>query len=61
MTPRKILLVENDKELVRSTVDLLQSRNYAVDVAYSGADALQRLHHAPHLVLVDYEIGRAHV
>lgn len=56
MTPKRILLVENDKELVRSTVELLQSRNYAVDVACSGADALQRLHHAPHLVLIDYAL-----
>lgn len=56
MTPQKILLVENDKELVRLTVELLQSRNYAVDVACSGADALQRLHHAPHLVLIDYAL-----
>ncbi len=56
MTSQKILLVENDKDLVRSTVDILQSRNYAVDVACSGADALQRLHHAPHLVLIDYAL-----
>jgi len=56
MTPQKILLVENDKELARSIADLLQSRNYAVDVACSGADALQRLHHAPHLVLIDYAL-----
>ncbi len=53
----KILLVENDKELVRSTVEFLQSHNYAVDVAYSGADALQRLQHTPQLVLIDYALA----
>lgn len=57
MIPPKILLVENDKELVRSTVDLLQSRDYAVDVAYSGADALERLQHAPHLALIGYALS----
>ena len=55
ITP-KILLVGNDKALVRSAADLLQSRNYAVDIAYTGADALQRLHHTPHLILVDYAL-----
>lgn len=56
MIPQKILLVENDKEFVRLTVDLLQSCNYVVDVAYSGADALQRLQHTPHLVLINYAL-----
>ena len=56
MIPPQILLVENDKALVRSTVDLFQLRNYVVDVAYSGADALQRLQHIPQLVLIDYTL-----
>lgn len=56
MTPKKILLIENDKELVRSVVDFLHPRNYAVDVAYNGADALERMCHAPHLVLADYRL-----
>ncbi len=56
MTPQKILLVENDKELVRSITELLRSHNYAVDVACSGADALQRLERVPQLVLIDYAL-----
>ncbi len=57
MASPKILLVENDKELVGSIVDLLQARNYTVDVAFSGSDALQRLAHAPQLVLIDYALA----
>lgn len=56
MSSPKILLVENDKGLVRRAADLLRSRDYAVDIACSGADALQRLQHMPHLVLIDYAL-----
>lgn len=54
MPPKQILLIEHDKKLVQSTAELLQSHHYKLDIAYTGADALQRLNHVPDLVLIDY-------
>lgn len=54
MIPKKILLIENDKKFLHCATDLLKSHNYSVDIACSGADALLRMHHTPHLVLISY-------
>ncbi len=54
MPSKHILLIGQDKKFIAETAEFLQFNHYRVDVAYSGADALRRLNHAPDLVLIDY-------
>ncbi len=56
MAKRQILLVENDKAFAQSTAVFLESHQYGVDIAYHGADAMQRVHSAPDVVLVEYAL-----
>lgn len=54
MAQRQILLVEDDKTLAQSTAGFLESHQYRVDIAYGGADALERIQGAPDLVLIEH-------
>jgi two-component system KDP operon response regulator KdpE len=52
--PARILLVDDELPIQRSVGPLLRSRGYEVDVAGSGAEALELLHsRAPDLIVLD--------
>lgn len=55
MTPRsRILLVDDEVSIQRAVGPLLRSRGYDVDIAGSGADALEMFaHQAPDLIVLD--------
>lgn len=53
MMKKQILLVEPDEALAQSTAVFLQTHQYKIDIAYTGADALRRLAHVPDLLLID--------
>lgn len=51
---KKILLVDDDKDLVMSLTPALKSKGYDVAAAYSGADGLKLLQkEKPNLVILD--------
>ncbi len=51
---KKILLVDDDKDLVESLSQALKVNNYDVSVAYSGAEGLKRLlEEKPDLMILD--------
>ncbi|MBN1869331.1 MAG: EAL domain-containing protein [Candidatus Omnitrophica bacterium] len=52
MNKRHILIVDNDKAFVEETIKLLKSRDCKVDVAYNGADALEKANQFPDLILM---------
>ncbi|HMP73148.1 MAG TPA: response regulator transcription factor [Kiritimatiellia bacterium] len=54
MTPRNILVVEDDPHIRRGLADALASEGYTVTHAPDGAAALHAIHHAPpDLILLD--------
>lgn len=57
-SPKRILLVDDDLELLDLTQHLLCQRGYEVMVAESGEEALRLIsrHGLPHLALVDYHM-----
>ena len=51
---RRILVVDDESDVLKLLTDLLQIEGFAVDTAKSGADALSRLEHAEYdALLVD--------
>jgi CheY-like chemotaxis protein len=51
---KKILIVDDDKELVDSLVQALKYNQYEVEAAYSGADGLKKLlEYRPDLLILD--------
>lgn len=53
----KLLVVDDEPRTAELTAELLRRAGYAVDVASSGHDALQRVREAtPDLMLLDYEM-----
>lgn len=55
---RRILVVDDDRRIARGVQALLAHAGSAVDIAYSGADALDMLkRQRPDLILLDYELG----
>jgi OmpR-family two-component system manganese-sensing response regulator len=53
----KLLLVDDDVELVRSLSRWLQTENYTVDAAYSGEDALQLVNASGYdLIVLDWHM-----
>ncbi|MBN1558272.1 MAG: response regulator [Lentisphaerae bacterium] len=51
---RRILLVDDDREFVQATRDLLEAYGYAVDAAHSGAEGLQKARaQRPDLMILD--------
>ncbi|HSN93138.1 MAG TPA: response regulator [Anaeromyxobacteraceae bacterium] len=60
MTPRRILLVDDNDALVENLADLLQTEGYEVATAADGAEALTRLaaDPLPHVVLLDLNLPR---
>ena len=53
MNEKHILIVDGDQKSARGTASLLKARDYKVDLAYSGSDALQKVTQYPDLVLLD--------
>lgn len=54
MEPKKILIVDDDPDLVMATRLILESEGYEVEEAASGEEALERMHaDKPNLVLMD--------
>lgn len=62
---KKILVVEDDKDIREGTAILLRSEGYEVLEAETGSDALRLLDEDVSLVILDImlpdKIGRAHV
>ena len=53
----KLLVVDDEPRTAELTAELLRRAGYAVDVAVSGSDALQRVRvESPDLMLLDYEM-----
>jgi CheY-like chemotaxis protein len=52
---KRVLVVEDDRDIRESLQDLLEVEGYAVVTAENGRDALQRLHRmeAPSVILLD--------
>jgi len=53
MSEASILIVDGDEAFVQVTAELLKSHHYTVDVAYKGADALEKVHKHPDLILLE--------
>ena len=53
MSEKHILIVDGDQKSAQGTAALLKSRDYRVDLAHSGSDALQKVTQYPDLVLLD--------
>lgn len=53
--PRRVLVVEDDREIGPMLRDVLRDRGYIVDLVVNGADAIEHLESAPppSVVLVD--------
>ena len=52
--PRRILVVDDESDVLKLLTDLLQLEGFSVDTARSGADALSRLEHGEYdALLVD--------
>ena len=52
--PARILLVDDEIAIQRTTGPLLRSRGYDVEIAGTGRDALDAVHlHPPHLIVLD--------
>jgi DNA-binding response OmpR family regulator len=53
----KLLVVDDEPRTAELTAELLRRAGYVVDVAFSGGDALARVHaNPPDLMLLDYEM-----
>lgn len=58
MATKKILVVDDDPDMVELLTGVLQERGHSVVVARGGLDALhQGLRHAPDLILLDLLLG----
>lgn len=53
MSVKHILLVDDEVEFAKMVGFLLESRDYKVQLAHTGAQALERIKHNPDLVLLD--------
>lgn len=49
----KILIADDDKELLKMLGSFLEIRGYAVETALNGAEALKKAEAAPDLILLD--------
>lgn len=49
----KILIADDDKELLKMIGSFLEIRGYAVETALNGAEALKKAEAAPDLILLD--------
>lgn len=55
--PAKLLVVDDEARMAEVTAELLRRAGYAVDVARSGGEALERVRlDSPDLMLLDYEM-----
>jgi len=50
---KKILLVDDEKENVRTLKDFLEPRGYEILVAYNGREALKQAQKLPDLIILD--------
>jgi DNA-binding response OmpR family regulator len=50
---KKILLVDDERELVETVKPFLEDREYEVSVAYNGKEALEKARACPDLILLD--------
>jgi DNA-binding response OmpR family regulator len=56
---KKILILEDDKDIARICAKLLKSRGYDVTVAHDGLEGLEKLHQlAPDLILMDVSMPK---
>src|SRR3989338_7475045 len=53
MSEKYILIVDGNEKSAQKTAALLESRDYKVDLAHNGGDALQKVAQYPDLVLID--------
>jgi len=50
---RKILLVDDERELIETVRPFLEARGYQVVIAYNGREALEKVKDSPDLILLD--------
>lgn len=53
MEKKRILLVDDEKDIVTTTKYFLEQNGYHVDVAHDGHEALAKAKEEPHMVLLD--------
>src|SRR3989338_8153059 len=53
MSEKYILIVDGNRKSAQGTAALLESRDYKVDLAHSGSDALQKVTQYPDLILLE--------
>jgi DNA-binding response OmpR family regulator len=56
MQTKHILIVDDDRRIAHLIAELLKSRQYQVDLAYTGAEALEKVCHRPDIVLLDRKL-----
>jgi DNA-binding response OmpR family regulator len=58
-TPKKLLIIDDDPDFVAGIRSILETANYAVDVAYNPKEGFQTLQSKPYdLLLLDIMMGR---
>ncbi|OGP56686.1 MAG: hypothetical protein A2V67_12965 [Deltaproteobacteria bacterium RBG_13_61_14] len=56
---KRVLLVDDSPSVVQAAYDQLEERGYLIDVAYNGAEALNRIEDAvPDLIIMDLEMPK---
>jgi CheY-like chemotaxis protein len=59
MTKKKILVVDDERDVVEFLTDLLKDNGYEVTPAYDGAEAMDLIaHEKPDLILLDLEMPK---
>jgi len=53
MVSKKVLVVDDDQRITRLVAELLQTRDFQVDIAHQGSEALAKVHHCPDVILLD--------
>ncbi|HQL41013.1 MAG TPA: response regulator transcription factor, partial [Candidatus Omnitrophota bacterium] len=53
MKKKKVLIVDDEKNVAKTLVLLLETRGYAIDVAETGQQALQKATQKPDIILLD--------
>lgn len=56
MSEKYILIVDDDKTFAQDMASLLSARNYKVNMAHNGADAMELIHQHPDLILLDRKL-----
>lgn len=54
----KILVVDDDKSMVKMIKDILEIENYIVNVAYDGEQALKEAQKQPDLIILDINLPK---